>query len=122
MKNKTYFYSAVIAVFLPGLLVAETLHEVAVTVLLAHPDILREQANVSSVEQARQGAIGDYLPTLDLTGAIGHETSYEKNLNGSDVNLTRSELSLVFNQNLFKGFGSDAEYDRQAARHKAAAF
>ena len=100
----------------------ETLHEVAGTVLSAHPDILREQANVSSVEQARQGAIGDYLPTLDLTGAIGHETSYEKNPNGSDVNLTRSELSLVFNQNLFKGFGSDAEYDRQAARHKAAAF
>ena len=122
MKNKGYFYSVAIAVLLPGLSMAETLHDVATEVLNSHPDIRREQANVSSVEQAKQGAIGDYLPTLDLTGAIGHETSYEKNLNGSDVNLTRSELSLVFNQNLFKGFGSDAEYDRQAARHKAAAF
>ena len=84
-RLKTILIGVMVGCF-PMVSMGETLHDVATEVLNSHPDIRREQANVSSVEQARQGAIGDYLPTLDLTGAIGHETSYEKNLNGSDVN------------------------------------
>lgn len=112
--------TVMLSVVLPRLAFAETLRGVSERVIATHPDIQRERANVEAVVQAKKGATGDFFPTVDMRGAFGRENSYERNLGGQsfdeNVNLNRTDVSVVMNQNLFKGFASISEYDRQVAR------
>jgi adhesin transport system outer membrane protein len=98
----------------------ETLGEAVSEALASHPSVLGGRDRLRSIDEAVSRAVGDYLPTLDLRGVVGRERSFEKNTDGSDVSLTRSELSLVFNQNLFAGFSSESELERERARRLAA--
>lgn len=98
---------------------AASLKVVASDVLKTHPEVRAQWYQLQSTDEAISRAIGDYLPTLDLTASAGTEKSYD--INGpDDVTLSRSELSLIVNQNLFSGFASQAELNRQTARQRIA--
>lgn len=65
------------------------------------------------------GAQGDWLPTLDIAAGIGKEEVEREN---TSTDLTRKEASISLNQNLFKGFRTVNEIDRNEARMDAAIY
>ncbi|MEA1989808.1 MAG: TolC family outer membrane protein [Pseudomonadota bacterium] len=89
---------------------------------IIHNPEFREQLKVHQGAQAElEGAEGSWLPTVDIAAGIGLEET-EKESTGSTTSLTRKETSIRVTENLFEGFKTENEIDRQQAKMDAAAY
>ena len=89
---------------------------------IIHNPEFREQLKVHQGAQAElEGAEGSWLPTVDIAAGIGLEET-EKESTGSSTSLTRKETSIRVTENLFEGFKTENEIDRQQAKMDAAAY
>lgn len=101
---------------------AQTLQEVVQLTLTTNPDLLvQTNEHLARKQELRQARSG-YYPNIDLTAGIGHERSDNRSTRaqGDDWrSLTRKEASLTLQQNLFEGFATQSEVERQSARIKS---
>ena len=89
---------------------------------IIHNPEFREQLKVHQGAQAElDGAEGSWLPTVDIAAGIGLEET-DNVSNGSSTSLTRKESSIRITENLFEGFKTENEIDRQQAKMDAAAY
>jgi len=89
---------------------------------IIHNPEFREQLKVYQGTQAElDGAEGSWLPTVDIAAGIGLEET-DNVSNGSSTSLTRKESSIRITENLFEGFKTENEIDRQQAKMDAAAY
>ena len=82
-------------------------------------DIREKSARMEEVKQARAG----YLPSVDVTAGFGRETSNNPTTRAAGYNdrsLDRGEAAIEVRQNLFDGFATKHETDRQHARVSSA--
>ena len=104
---------------------AITLEEAIVTTLETNPEVDAIRSNRRAIDQELRAAWGLYYPSIDLRGTYG----YEINRNaatvaafGGEHSEDPSEVTGVFNQLLFDGFGREGEVDRQQGRVRSAAY
>lgn len=89
---------------------------------IIHNPEFREQLKVHQGAKAElDGAEGSWLPTVDIAAGIGLEET-DNTSNGSSTSLTRKESSIRVTENLFEGFKTENEIDRQQAKMDAAAY
>lgn len=89
---------------------------------IIHNPEFREQLKVHQGAQAElDGAEGSWLPTIDIAAGIGLEET-ENQSPGSPSSLTRKETSIRITENLFEGFKTEHEIQRQQAKMDAAAY
>ena len=89
---------------------------------IIHNPEFREQLKVHQGAQAElEGAEGSWLPTVDIAAGIGLEET-DKKSTGTSTSLTRKETSIRVTENLFEGFKTENEIDRQQAKMDAAAY
>jgi len=89
---------------------------------IIHNPEFREQLKVHQGAQAElDGAEGSWLPTVDIAAGVGLEET-EKESTGTSTSLTRKETSIRVTENLFEGFKTENEIDRQQAKMDAAAY
>jgi len=112
LANKTVLAAFCSLAFLPLSVNSQSLEQAVAHTLDTHPEIraafTRFKYNEKQVDQAKSG----YLPTLDVTGGIGYEYTDSPSTADDPQNLTRQELGISLQQNLFKGFQTTNEVDR----------
>ena len=100
-----------------GTIQGETLSEAVEKMLKTHPDVKSTAHNAAArtyeVRQARAG----YLPTLDFSAGYGVQDIQEP----ADETLYPLLYTLSLRQNLFNGFATNNEVDRQKARVRSQA-
>ncbi|NPA73015.1 MAG: TolC family protein, partial [Gammaproteobacteria bacterium] len=88
---------------------------------IIHNPEFREQLKVHQGIQADlDGAEGSWYPVINIGMGIGLE-EIERD-NQAKTSLTRSEANIRLTENLFEGFGTENEIDRQQARLDAAGY
>lgn len=98
---------------------AKGLREAVQHTINTNPDILiTKNQYLAEREQIRQAKAG-YYPTVDVNAGIGPEWSDDKGIGSRD--LTRKELGLRINQNLFLGKLTSSEVARFQAKARATA-
>ncbi len=109
---------AVLLSFLPACANAETLQDAVQSVVQRHPDIRsaahNRLARDKEVVQARSG----YFPQLNVEAGAGYD-DVKKPI---DDELSPWEARISLRQNLFAGFSTMNEVERQKARVKSQAF
>ncbi len=109
---------AVLLSFLPTYASAETLQEAVQNVVQRHPDVRsaahNRLARDKEVVQARSG----YYPQLNVEAGAGYD-DVKKPI---DDELSPWEARISLRQNLFAGFSTMNEVERQKARVKSQAF
>lgn len=110
-----------IALGLPIVAFSLTLEEGAKTILTSNPKVKESVENFNSIKKEYNIAENGYLPTLDLVSSYGHESIKNPGSNNKLSSLT-DETSLVLNQNLFNGFGTENAIKQQKNRLQAASF
>ncbi|OAT30104.1 agglutination protein [Buttiauxella brennerae ATCC 51605] len=105
---------------------AESLQNTVQQSLATHPEINASVNSRYSAEQDLRAARGGYLPSLNLDAEAG-----KKNINdattragGSNKGMTLSpnDATVSLNQNVFDGFATSSEVDRQKATVDSRAF
>ena len=117
------FIAATVATDRPAM--AQTLEDAVRLVIDTNPEVAQASASRQVVDHELRQARGLYLPQLDLDGFIGPQwtDSPSTRARGDDLNqLYPNQLSIVLQQLVFDGFGTDNEVERQASRVDAAAF
>lgn len=99
-------------------LYAETLKEAVEYMLEYHPDVRTVAYNRLARDQEVRQARSAYFPKLDFIAGIGIENIDEP----EDSDLTRKEFTLALRQNVFHGFESVNEVDRQKFRVNSSAY
>ena len=120
MKGKFLLVAAVVA--LPLASVAVTLEDTVKQVLDTNPIIQEEIKYFRSVKQDVDVAKAGYYPTLDLVAGYGREMTNNNSTLFSDVYLSKREATAILNQNLFEGFATQNNLNRQLSRVDSAAF
>jgi len=114
---------ASITIMQAGLMTSATAMELVPTIedAIIHNPEYRQQLKIHQGAKAElDGAEGSWLPTIDLGAGIGlEETDKEAN---EPTSLTRKEASIRLTENLFEGFRTENEIDRQQAKMDAAAY
>ncbi len=104
---------------------ADTLIEVIRQTLETNPDVLVTAHQRLAVDQEHRQAVAGYLPSLELNGGYGRETSdnitTRSRYEGGDVSLNREELGLTLSQMLFDGFHVKQAVEYQNSRIESAA-
>ena len=112
--NKTVIAAFCSLALLPPTAHSQSLEQAVAYTLDTNPEIkaayTRFKVNEKQVEQAESG----YWPTLNVTGGIGYEYTDSPTTRSNDgsESLTRRELALSLQQNLFKGFQTNNEVTR----------
>ncbi|MFT7432217.1 MAG: adhesin transport system outer membrane protein [Colwellia sp.] len=102
---------------LPILANAQSLEEAVAYSLDTHPDIRVAYTQFKVFEKQVEQAEAGYFPTIDLTGGLGSEYTDSPSTRNSDSDtetLTRRELGVSLNQNLFNGFHTSSEVSRSS--------
>lgn len=76
------------------------------------PEVLGQYARYQSVIREQESIKGNYLPQVNLYGAIGQEQVWTSSDQDIDDNATRSELGLKVSQLIFDGFATSSDIDR----------
>ncbi len=124
--NYTKRIMAVLLLQLP--LYALTLPEAVEQTLATNPQMQKNVSDYIAIENDLDIAKSGWRPTLDFRGAVGEEHTEKIKGNtpnpalNQDEDLTRKELGLVANQNLFEGFGTQADIKEQTARVNASRY
>ncbi|OQW94236.1 MAG: hypothetical protein BWK79_06935 [Beggiatoa sp. IS2] len=121
--KKSYYLSFLIG--LSSWVQADTLVEVIRHTLETNPDILVTTHQRLAVDQEHRQAVAGYLPSVELNGGYGRETSdnvtTRSRYSDSEVSLNREELGLTLSQMLFDGFYVKREVEYQNRRIESAA-
>lgn len=123
MKLKTRLIKKIVGatfgvLFISGTLQAETLQEAVKYMQQHHPDVRTAAHNRLARDQQVRQARSAYFPKLDFITGIGIENIDEP----EESELTRKEFTLALRQNVFHGFESVNEVDRQKFRVNSAAY
>lgn len=108
------------AICFPVFAFSLTLEEGAKTILESSPKVKESVENFNGVKKEYNIAENGYLPTLDLISSYGHRTYKEPG--AGKLSSIADETSLVLNQNLFNGFGTENTIKQQKNRLEAASF
>lgn len=88
---------------------------------ILHNPEFREQIKIYQGASAElDGAEGSWYPKIDLAAGIGLEETNDEGR--PSTSLTRKETSIRLTENLFEGFQTENEIDRQQAKMDAAAY
>lgn len=90
--------------------------------VLHNPEFRSTLKELRSIQAELKGAEGSWYPTIDLTAGIGYEEVDNQTVDNSGDGLTRGEAAVRVTQNLFEGFGTENEIERQKHRMEAAAY
>jgi adhesin transport system outer membrane protein len=101
--------------------------------LATNPEIGVVRADREAIDQELRQARADYLPSIDLRGAVGPEytnspstrnrrAKQEDPSRDSATTLSRYESQVTLSQMLFDGFATQSEVERQLARVDSAAY
>nr|WP_182928517.1 TolC family outer membrane protein [Klebsiella sp. WP3-W18-ESBL-02] len=93
--------------------------------LLWHPQVSASVNSRYSADEDLRAARGGFLPTLNLSAGTGWEqtdNSSTRAANDHRRNLHRSESSINLSQNVFNGFATTSEVDRQRATVNSRAY
>lgn len=127
MNNQQKLVSSLFAILclLAGNSSAVTLKQAVEQTLRTSPDIqvdVREKnAREEEIKQARAG----YLPSIDVTAGFGKERSNNSTTRAAGFNdrtLNRGEAVIEVTQNIYDGFATKYDIDRQRARVRSARF
>ncbi|MFY9994572.1 MAG: TolC family outer membrane protein [Leclercia sp.] len=97
---------------------ATTLEQAVKDSLLWHPEVNATVNSRYSADQDLRAAKGGYLPTLDVTAGTGWEQTDNASTRAAGDHLRdlhRSESAINLRQNVFNGFATSSEVDRQKA-------
>jgi outer membrane protein, adhesin transport system len=97
----------------------QTLEEALQQTVKTNPEILLNVKNWMASEQAIKGAQGGYLPSVDLIADFGRERSNNSSTEYKNVALNRRGVGVKVTQNLFTGFGTVSEVERNQQRARA---
>jgi outer membrane protein, adhesin transport system len=121
MKSRYYCYTVCLfflCLFITSPAQGETLREAVQHMLTTNPDVKTISYNRLARDQEVLQARSGYLPQLDFIAGIGIQdidTPVESNL-------TRQEYTLLLRQNLFTGFATQNEMERQRSRVNSSAY
>jgi outer membrane protein, adhesin transport system len=106
---------------------ATSLEETIQAALETNPEVGVVQADRKAIDQELRQARAQYLPSVDVRGALGPEYSNNpstRNRAGGDsaTTLMRYESQLTLSQMLFDGFATPSEVERQKARIDSASY
>ncbi|MDX5591934.1 TolC family outer membrane protein [Pseudovibrio sp. SPO723] len=104
---------------------ALTLQEAIRETVATDPDILASIENREAIEFELRQARGLYLPQLDVESSIGArrlDNDGRRATGDEGTALFPRDIGLSLNQNVFDGFGREAEVERQASRVDGASF
>ncbi|MEA3404929.1 MAG: TolC family outer membrane protein [Pseudomonadota bacterium] len=85
--------------------------------VLHNPEFRSQLKELHSIRADLTGAEGSWYPTIDITAGIGYEE-----VDNTGDGLTRKETAIRITENLFEGFGTENEIDRQQHRMEASAY
>lgn len=91
---------------------AENLPEAVDFMLKSHPDIRSQSYNRMAKEKEVRQAKAGYLPTIDVSAGTGVSRQHQPFFDTTPT----STAVLSVRQNLFRGFGTQSEVERQEAR------
>jgi adhesin transport system outer membrane protein len=101
---------------------AMNMEEVVKDVLEKSPVIQEKIKYFRSVKQDVNMAETGYYPKLDLVASYGREKTENSTYSYPSISLTMHEVSLILTQNIFEGFGTQYDIQKQIARLKSAAY
>lgn len=119
---KTKFLLIGLMFIMPISVVAITLEEAVQEVLNTNPVIQERIKYFRSIKQDVGVAESGYYPKLDFVARYGREKSNNNNTLDNDVYLNREEVGVVLSQNLFEGFYTKNDVNKQLHRVDSAAF
>ena len=90
--------------------------------VLHNPEFRSKLKELHAIRADLKGAQGSWYPTIDITAGIGYEEVDNQTTDNTGDGLTRKETAVRVTQNLFEGFGTENEIDRQQYRMEAAAY
>ncbi|MGE4011159.1 MAG: TolC family outer membrane protein [Alphaproteobacteria bacterium] len=108
---------------------AISLNEVVDRTVSTHPEIAAIKSNRRAIDQELRAARGQYLPSVDLRGAFGHEWTNNPTtrtrsgrVDGETgwVDMNRYEAGVTVRQLLFDGLGTFYDVDRNKGRVESA--
>lgn len=97
-----------------------TLDEVNKQMLRTNPLIKEQIEYYNAVRKDLEISKSGYRPTLDVVASVGRE--HTDSIAYPNVSLNKSEVGVILNQNLFEGFGTKYDIQKQQARVDSAAF
>ncbi len=113
------------AATISGPALAQTLADAIRLAIETNPEVAQVSASREVVDHELRQARGLYLPQVDVEGFIGPQwtDSPSTRARGTDrERLTTNQLSIVLQQLVFDGFGTDNQVELQASRVDAAAY
>jgi len=120
MKVKIVLAACIVA--LPLVSVAVTLEETVKEVLNTNPQVLERVNYFRSVKQDVGIAESGYYPKLDFAAGVGREKTNNNGTGFVDKTLSREEIGIILSQNVFEGFGTQNDVDKQLYRVDSAAY
>ena len=120
MKIKLALAATIVALPLVG--VAVTLEETVKEVLNTNPKVLERINYFRSVKQDVGIAESGYYPKLDVVVGAGSEKTNNRGTLFTDKTLDRTEAGVVLSQNIFEGFGTQNDVNKQLYRVSSAAY
>lgn len=99
-----------------------TLENAVKDVLSTNPTIQTKIKYFRAVKQDVGIAKSGYYPKIDLVAGIGEEKTKNRSTNYDSVSLSREELGIVLRENLFEGFGTYHQVNKELYRVDSAAF
>jgi len=88
-----------------------SLKEAAQAAVLKSPEVLSRWHAFREANEEVSVARGGFLPKLDLSAAVGHERTVQKQV-GTDLSYSGTDTSLTLRQMLFDGFATSSEVKR----------
>ena len=102
-------------VLVPAFLSAMSVAEVVQKTIETHPQITMKKEDHNAQKELLTSAKSDYLPSIDLSYAVGPEATRTVANSREDVNLLRQEALATFSLNIFAGFNTENGVKQQKA-------
>ncbi len=90
--------------------------------VLHNPEFRSQLKELRSIRADLTGAEGSWYPKIDLSAGIGYEEVDNQTIDNTGDGLTRRETAVRITENLFEGFGTVNEIERQERRMEAQAY
>ena len=128
---KSTAVAVAVALILPSVADALTIREAVQRAIATHPELGAIRANRLAIEQELRQARGQYLPSIDVRSAVGHEFSNNPstrlragrtNGEGGWVDMNRFEAGVSLRQLVYNGLGTVYDIKRQLGRAESAQY
>jgi adhesin transport system outer membrane protein len=100
-------------VVLPSLLSALSLSEAVIQTIQTNPQIMGKKHILKSEKELLQSAYAGYLPSVDLAYSVGPEMTQTIPNARDKVYHTRQDASAIVSENVFEGFNTKYDVERQ---------